>query len=697
MIKARSDKDKSFLLERAKEYIAGNWNSISAIDQKSIETLRKQAVEQVESGNLQDALQTLAKLRDEKTGIITVEIAAPDGITPVVVRDARKCKNPEVRESEAFEMLVINAHQAACDIADIEGKPQLKAALIEKAHEFIKRFAIENAGKSQGDISKAYKKEIKSLVEFMEQNGVKKAAGKLNDAKEFQNFKYPDNQNVATLSSINDKDGKPVVVMQAAVAMKGLTDEQKAEYEGMREAAWFKKMKPHQQKLVEKYAPVIMAQKHVIPTQLRAFIPGMRNAAQEITAISSSKDSFEVVHESYRSGTLAALVADKDSRQEMTNQNARQAQEWVGEGVVLHCNTLNSGPGVGRGTSADREIVKRTMQAAKEVEGVKETNTAFNAFRLMGSASNVSDTKKSLVDLANSLQIKSPTREEQKALKTIQINLTSGRVGRLFSGSVSKALEVLSDKMTPDVIDVLRTAIDLRKIISKADVFIRLGDAQNSSLEVSSGINLVTYKINKILDNPNSSGIDRDIQREVMLTKCASGKDRTGLAMHDQSAKAVSSALGIPIGNVDKALLVSGHTTSVPGSPVFGGGSIGNYGTKHENKAGLPKNRPELIIIVEKSADSNKIKPPSRFALLKAKMASLFSHSESAKVSVTDLDVSEKVVVATSAVRDSVVTASSQDIPIKSFVDLGPSPNSAPSPRSGERVGKDANTNSISA
>nr|WP_016925896.1 hypothetical protein [Rickettsia conorii] len=71
----------------------------------------------------------------------------------------------------------------------------------------------------------------------------------------------------------------------------------------------------------------------------------MKNAFEKIGAI-TDKDgkNFETLLTSKHAGTLASISNDIDSRQKITKLNARQAQEWLEDGVILHTNTFNSGP-----------------------------------------------------------------------------------------------------------------------------------------------------------------------------------------------------------------------------------------------------------------------------------------------------------------------------------------------------------------
>ena len=102
-------------------------------------------------------------------------------------------------------------------------------------------------------------------------------------------------------------------------------------------------------------------------------------------------------------------------------------------------------------------------------------------------------------------------------------------------------------------------------------------------------------------------------EKEEILRMCASGKDRTGLAEHDQTAQVIAEKFGLQVADVDKQLLPSGHTAQQAGGIFAGGATIGCFGTKKENKPGIPKSRTaSLAGIIEVTSSSNKIKGESK-------------------------------------------------------------------------------------
>lgn len=85
-------------------------------------------------------------------------------------------------------------------------------------------------------ISPNVKDKINDIAILLENNGVKEVHKKLNVAKDFQNFN-DEHCNIVTLSNVKDN-----TVIEAEVALKGITNEQKEEYQNRADKDWFKKM-----------------------------------------------------------------------------------------------------------------------------------------------------------------------------------------------------------------------------------------------------------------------------------------------------------------------------------------------------------------------------------------------------------------------------------------------------------------------
>ena len=370
-----------------------------------------------------------------------------------------------------------------------------------------------------------------------------------------------------------------------------------------------------EQKLTQKYSPIIAEGEHVVSTQLRQVI-GMRNAFEKITAIvdtTNPSPKLEIIHTSKHAGSIASFSKDKDSCQKIADLNARQAQEWIGSDRRLHCNTFNSGPTLG--LKVDRVIVKQTLQAMANVGG-KETNSAFNPFRLSERANVYDGVKDVIKELSKAL-------EKNKEFETIKTHLNPeprGWVSKLFGinkpkGDATEEIKKLKDKglIGEATEKILKTAIDLTNLIKdtgKASL-----DLENIQLSLSQKLNELATTTANLTKSEDVKGLMLSkIVKEEILNMCASGKDRTGIGEHDQSVQALAIRLGGDVGDLDSKLLAAGHTAGQTGGAYAGGASIGCYGTKAETAQCFPRSRNEgLATIIEVASKGNNIEAPSKF------------------------------------------------------------------------------------
>jgi hypothetical protein len=605
LLKERFDQDKYFLITQTNEFLAGNKHI-----QTQMKPNRDEVIKAVEEGDFTRALQELETLREDKTGIRLTKIeplVKIDGATPVIIRDARGAKDPRELGTEGYEMQYLNAVRAAIDITSIENKSELKGQLKQEAISVIKNFHNDNEDKAQAEISIGVKNKVNDIAVFLENNGIKEVHKKLNVAKDFQNLQ-DEHCNIATISNIKNKDGEDKIVIEAEVALKGITDAQRLEYQNRTDKQWFMKMDSWEKGLVNKYAGTIQEGNHVISTQLRQIV-GMKNAFEKITAISNDNAELEIIHNSKHAGTLASISHDNNSRQHITNLNAKQAQEWIGTDHILHTNTLNSGPANIPMPSVhiDIDIVKSTKSAMRIVGG-KNTNTAFNKFRKIAAFSDFNGIKAQLIDLTNNLpedarfnDIATHLRPRGKLEKFFGINKPRGDLETMLN------TELNTGRISKQAHEILTNAASLKQDIDNADsIFLRGEDKENISVSISRKLNHLNNKI--VNSDPNDQFLNK-IPKYETLTMCASGKDRTGLAEHDQSSSAIADKLGIDIKEVDKQLLKSGHTVGQAGGVYAGGATIGCYGTLQVTNEGFPQSRKEsLQSIIELTGANNKIK-----------------------------------------------------------------------------------------
>jgi hypothetical protein len=518
-------------------------------------------------------------------------------------------------------MQYLNAIRSAIDLANIEHKPMLESQLKQKAVEFIKNFNEKNSGKLQEEISSNVTAKMDDVAKLLGENGIKNAYKRLNIAKDFQNFN-DEHCNIVTLSNVKDKQGRKHIAVEGEVALKGLTEEQQLQYKKIindqqGKPRWYDKMTPFEQSLVKKYADKIIDGQHVISTQLRQIV-GMKNAFEKITAIVDENSKLEIIHESKHAGTLVSFSRDEKSRPDITGLNARQAQEWIGEERRLHTNTLNSGT-INSGLLSsivrhpDMEIVKETNLAMNTIKGIN-TNTAFNQFRVLGGVNNLKGAEQLLENLSNNLgkqddsnhmsEVKSHLKPRGWFSRLLGINKPKGNSETLINTLFN------TNQIDKNTSEILKNAVSLRKDIESANIpFFRLfGDKENINVSISRKLNYLTHQISKSDDKAL-----QNVTKYETLTMCASGKDRTGLAEHDQTSSALALRLGIDVKDVDKVLLQAGHTVGQAGGVYAGGATIGCYGTLAVTGRGFPNSRKHALQgIIEPSAQNRRIQGDSK-------------------------------------------------------------------------------------
>lgn len=670
-------KDKTELMHQANEYLRTSPETNAAVNEQS---MRSQVLQDFRDDRLEDAIKSLERSRDLKNGIVTTLKSNINGVD-ILIRDARNVFDESNLSTESFEMQYLNIVRAAMDIVEIERKPELKAQIQDKARQFIENFYENNKDIKQTVVKKNVNDEIIEVVQFLESQGIEDARNKLNVAKEFQNLK--DKQaNIVTISNI-DHNGTSYALVEAEVGLRGITSEQKAEYEKIKnnynplgknndlksQPEWFQRLESWERELCHRNIDPLISGERVISTQLRQIV-GMKNAFEKITAIKendSRSQNLEIIQVSKHAGTLASFTKDaKDNqgqaiagdeekrdkeRARITKLNARQAQEWIGSNKQLHCITLNSGPDLG--TSADKVIVRSTA-AAMAATGGRETNLAYNALRVLGKANVLDGVKNMISDISQNLKI---DPEIAKLQTYLQLKDKKGqkvtKIGSSKEGYKIVSLLVEKGKLSPEVGDIIKDTIALTKMVNKADQTFRFTlDVNNINADIATAQNNLMNKIAKIKLNAvaplgTAKGLVLSkISAEESLTMCASGKDRTGFAQHDFTSRAVKSYIEdkskqeISLSKLDSRILKSRHTASQAGNPYAGGASIGCHGTKIDNLQSLPMARfRALQAIIETSSSGNNL--PSKITVKKQtlieKMKNKIFSNDNKKASTKDV------------------------------------------------------------
>jgi hypothetical protein len=175
------------------------------------EYFREEAEESLAQGNLSAAIKNFRKAREARSGSILIETTTEDGVE-ILFRDARKKDLDPKKGTESFEEEYLKFIMAALDVAEMEGKKELRAALLQKAPIFLQEFlkqangigAIKNGTLSQDPptrkaaektLDKLLNKEIKNhLVKSLADAGITNASNKLIVAQTFQDLaiSHPD-------------------------------------------------------------------------------------------------------------------------------------------------------------------------------------------------------------------------------------------------------------------------------------------------------------------------------------------------------------------------------------------------------------------------------------------------------------------------------------------------------------------------
>lgn len=217
------------------------------------------------------------------------EASDPDLLTmPVYFRDARnQPQNPGNACWQSWAIMGLGYFNTALKLLETsdefeelndQQQKNLKLELTKKASLFLQGIRHKTTEKE----AKAYLATVsaKAVVPFLAENldiTEKEARKRINKSKDFVNFDQEPHV-VATLTEhpIPGQDKKKTV-LDVDVPIFELTDDLRKQYHHLEQQPWFKKQKPYIQSLIKYYRADILRGR-VIPTQLIAHLPGLRNA-----------------------------------------------------------------------------------------------------------------------------------------------------------------------------------------------------------------------------------------------------------------------------------------------------------------------------------------------------------------------------------------------------------------------------------
>jgi len=535
-LKAKADRDKATLLKKVQIFIKEEPKPEKINDILEVHNLLLGALDKTDQArkNISQAIEHLKRAKDVRNNIFTLKSID----TPILLRDARNCKIPPVRGPENLEIEYLNIVKAAIDIAELAGKSNIVPNILEETLLFNSNFnrALINS-LTEEKIANLVKTAISKIETILAAADINEVQQKLATAVNFQSLNS-DHFNVVTLSSVQGN-----TVFEADVALTGITSAQINEYlrtyniNADQRPKWFNALPGWHQELVKKYIPTILAGNHVLPAQLK--LPGMGNASERITGVINRDNEVEVVHSSKHAGSLASGNS---------MHNIQQAKEWIGQGKMLHIDDFNAGA-----------LEKSQLGSALTFEtNVKYTNTAFTGSSFTEGAN------ATLLQIHHALNGNLQNKgKNTDNLKIILANLEPRP--KVFFGGFLKTISNRDSAKDPhkaiedlpfdeNTKRLLKTAINLRRNLSELEGLVTISGSENPSLEAASNLSLLTFLAAK-------TGIINRL-REETLGVCADG---TGLAMHDQSAKALAAKLNLRVESVNAGLVPARHAEQKTG------------------------------------------------------------------------------------------------------------------------------------
>lgn len=482
-----------------------------------------------------------------------------------LVRDARYAKNPPIISAESYVIQYLNHTRAAISLTkDTQLQVILRKEALEEAQKLLN---ISDILLLEKNVSKVNT----NLAIKLMKNGIKNADQKIRIAKDFANLQDK-HYHITTLTKIKD-----INIVESEIMNLGLTDSQRKMFKAIEdfkdindEASmhielekenmdWFNKMNRFEQEQVKQYASIVLQESHVIPTQLRAYLPLLRNSYTKVISIKKEGEDLEEILESMHSASLSTDT--KGDNLTITMENIRQLRQFVGHENRIHMNALLSPINIFDADAADDSLVKK---AVGNMFGVIKTTTPFNFLRkwINGGGRDLSGVVQVLEEIGLAIEKDFPSIG--KFLKLGDMEFVQEAVTEATKLKKSKKKQCLED-----CIEAMSDIISLKNN-SYMD-----RDIENINSRISINMKLITYAARKGILGKNL------LDLPAINSYCKSGKDRTQTIEIGACIKALNQALNISDLNDQtkniKIILSGDHASTMAG---IQGGSIGCYGVK---------------------------------------------------------------------------------------------------------------------
>lgn len=574
----------------------------------SCETDLKSIINQaIDQRNYAHAIYSLMELRDLSQGIKWKTIPGNTPENKILIRDARKTLRNSHVSYHGLAVLGLNYIRGCLSLlGEEDASVDVKQELKYLARIFINSIQIS---KDYNEDFQRLNKHLLNLLADKLDISISKARKRLTVAKDFVNLQEPAIHIVTLKKNINHTTGKENISFEADLAITDLTENIKNQYKNIERQTWFRQI-PHTwlQQQVKYYAKHIKTGKYIIPTQLRKYLPGIRNAYEKITGILQPKPIILGKH--YHSGTIAYLSKSNFDNETITELNLQQIDKLTGDHGI-HMLTLNSEFNF---TGNDRNIVCSTKQVTEPVSHW-HSNLTFNGWRHI-SPNRYAGLQNLLGQVLNHAEVlQRHTGLAKRDLDEVYNYITEKPL-REFSGyrNEQELFAAINTKLKrhrqyyPEYFKMLQAAIYASHLL-KSNTSVT--DPNNLNLSLAVFINIIHSEMRR-LKSPC----------KTLVSACASGKDRDGLLMYTTSLyheyHHFNSDFPVEFKQQNRSLLFenqllnsarAGHTQFMAG---FQGATLGCFGVKRETEHAIPKLsywQQCKDILIQFTADFNKLIP----------------------------------------------------------------------------------------
>jgi hypothetical protein len=586
----------------------------------------------IAKGNFVAAIDELYLQNDLAHGVSSTYLLLNDYLNVKVLHRNAKEQTPSQAAAKTFHnwaILGLNYVKAAQSLLlsyGIKLSNEQQKLLVNQASEFYRHISL-NCQDPEIEVARFLNS---AIVPFIKKNigikiSVKVIAKQLAQIRDFGNFDH-DTLCVATVTNIDvdqafssrvgDRD--KLDVLQIDVPMCGNFEEGlKKEFEtlaryhlartnedekALADIRWFHTLPSHVKYQVLAHAQDILNGK-IIPTQLREYLPGIRNAGEERLYDASNQT---LILSGFHSGTPGHLLKKSEHSLRATEQSVHQLQRMTGN-APLTIHTLLSP--VNRASSTDAQLATQIATACEGAGTLAHSNTPFNNFRSAG------------FNFVTAVVNRLFGRKMQQNFK---VAVGEGSLIQLAAMTVSTArVDSYRDESSEAALKNLEAAI---KIYHDVESGSGLVDPENKNLQLVSAGKLVAHYHNQLqarreVLNPIDAVLSPDNFKPINQSdSCVSGKDRAAIARIKSNSDALMMYVtGSITATTDKQLLqeqqmLQKMTQSGQARLQAGlqGGTMGACGVKKDSNGAIPKSWQKLgdaAPITEQTASYNKKLP----------------------------------------------------------------------------------------